>query len=135
MSWADPPEAARLAQSSSGARSASCDLWCPGSASEPPAAGGAARGWAAAEGGVAAPEALPGGAAGLPESHRPTAITRQRFMTCITVCALYGIIHICPETDKPEMTKRWRMNPLFQKTMSRDVPHRFVNFPFPPACS
>ena len=93
----------------------------------------AAWGWAAAE--VAAPEALPGGAAGLPESHRPTTITRQPFMTCVAVCALCGIIHIFPETDKPEMTKRWRMNPLFQKPMSRHVPHHFVNFPFPPACS
>lgn len=130
MSWANPPEAARPAQSISGARSASCDLWFPGSASEPRAAGRRRPAWAAAEGGVAAQEALPGGATGLPASHRPTTISRQASITFITLCTLYGIIHICPETEKPEMTKRWRMNPLFQKAMSQFVPQPFHQLHF-----
>lgn len=86
---------------------------------------GGSPAWAAAEGGVAAQEALPGGATGLPASRRPTTISRQAFITFITLCTLYGIIHICPETEKPEMTKRWRMNPLFQKAMSQFVPQPF----------
>lgn len=44
--------------------------------------------WAAAEGGVAAQEALPGGATGLPASRRPTTISRQAFITFITLCVL-----------------------------------------------
>lgn len=86
-------------------------------------AGGARR--AAAEEEVAAQEALPGGATGLPASCRPATISRQAFITFITLCTLYGIIHICPETEKPEMTKGGALDPHFKKRMSQFVPQPF----------
>lgn len=44
------------------------------------------------------------------------------------LCGLPVIIHICPEAEKPAMTKRWPMNPLFQNRWARLFRKHFVNF-------